>query len=291
MSRMFCVLLILVASANLAMSQPVANPLVRRYRAGEQLSYRMTAINQGRHYSIQIDGVVKRKDGGPFYVVFRWSKMISNGKHVELAPVMADYRARFSLDPEMMPTPPDLSKADPRTIGPITDFLTIYSDLWLAAKSNKLHQPGDHFHFKSPVAPSWADGSHVLVGTDSIDFNFTLESVNRRKGIAVLEVRHVPPARQRLQLPAAWMKTPIGDTPNNWLQVERDGNGSYDASVGQETFDVLITVSLADGRILHAIIKNPVNTVERVCKNRELTQCGDAHRHHIFRKVEVDIEK
>ena len=54
---------------------------------------------------------------------------------------------------------------------------------------------------------------------------------------------------------------------------------------------VLITVSLADGKILSATMDNPVKTIFRTCKDEALTQCDAPKPHLIVRKVEIELVK
>jgi hypothetical protein len=184
---------------------------------------------------------------------------------------------------------PDFSKVDPKLIGPIADFMTYYSDLWLAIKTGQLKQAGDHFYVPNGVPSSWADGAHVVLGESAIDFDLTLKSVNTADGSAVLLARHVPPQKPQIKLPAAWMQTPVADTPNNWVGVSKNQDGSYSAAVGKETFDVEIKFSLADGRILSGKMDNPVQTIERTCSDAALTQCDAAKPHLILRKVDISL--
>jgi hypothetical protein len=149
---------------------------------------------------------------------------------------------------------PDLSQVIP-LVGPITDLLTFYSDLLLAARQSSLAKSGDHFYFKHGTPNSSADGNYILTGEDSIDFDISLTGVDHAAKIATAVVRYVVPAQPRIKLPADWMRTPVSDTPNNWVQVSKNfGSKSdadkYVASVGKETFDVELKVSLADGRII-----------------------------------------
>ena len=37
-----------------------------------------------------------------------------------------------------------------------------------------------------------------------------------------------------VKLPAVWMKSPVADTPNNWIDVKKNNAGKYDAEVGKE---------------------------------------------------------
>jgi len=63
------------------------------------------------------------------------------------------------------------------------------------------------------------------------------------------------------------MRAPVADVPNNWVQVTKLGEGRYIASVGMETFDARIRVSVANGKIVSAELKNPVEVFERECKD------------------------
>lgn len=177
-------------------------------------------------------------------------------------------------------------------IGPLTDFMTFYVDIWLANKLGQLKKAGDHSYFRNPTpAHSWADGTYVILGQSAIDFDMTLKSVDTNPGTAQLEVKHVPPEQAALKLPAAWIETPVGALPNNWVGVTKLAGGSSTAGVGEETFEVLITLSLADGKILSATMDNPVKTVFRICKDEALTQCDAAKPHLIERKIEIELMK
>jgi hypothetical protein len=264
------------------------DPLQRQYHEGEALVYRMTAVNEAWHYTIQADGIVKKDATGAYYEEYRWSNMQSGGQPMQLSAETAAFRQRLSLDPNQNPSGPDLTKVDPRMIGPITDFMTFYVDYWLANKVGQLKKVGDHFYFRNPMpASSWADGTHVLIGESAIDFDMTLKTVDAAAGTAVLVVKHVPPEKSAVKLPAAWMQTPVGDLPNNWVGVQKEQDGRYTASVGEENVNVEIKVSLADGKILSATMDNPVKTIERTCEDLALTKCGEAKPHDILRKVEI----
>jgi hypothetical protein len=266
------------------------NPLHREYREGERLAYHMKGVNEAWHYEIDADGVVKKDAAGRFSEDYQWTQMKSGGQAATLA-TATDYRQRLTLDPGQNPSAPDLTHVDPKMIGPVTDMMTFYADLWLADKLGALKKAGDHFYFRNPMGPSsWADGTRVLVGEDLIDFDMTLKSVDTAAGTAVLEVKHVPPHDGALPLKAEWMKAPIGGGPNNWVQIAKSSDGTFDAGVGLETFTVEITVSLADGRMVSATMENPLITIERVCEDEALTKCGEAQRHEISRKIEISAK-
>jgi hypothetical protein len=265
------------------------NPLERHYRANEALVYEMKAVNEGSHYRIRAEGVVKQDASGTLGEEYAWSLMEIEGKPVTLSPQMESFRQSLTLAPEHPPMMPDLTKVDPRTIGPITDMMTFYVDLWLANKLNRLHKVGDHFYFHNPMsASSWADGRRVLLGESAIDFDFTLQQVDEVNHTAVLEVKHVPPAQSAIDTKAEWMKKPVASLPNNWVTVSRSASG-YDAGVGQETFDVLIKISTVDGKILHATMENPVHTEMRSCEDEALTRCSAPQPHDILRQVEITL--
>jgi hypothetical protein len=226
---------------------------------------------------------VKKDEPGPFFEECAWSNLVVNGNPVTLPPVAQAFRQRLSLDPEVNPSVPDLSKVIP-LIGPITDLLTFYSDLWLANKSNQLHSVGDHFYFAHGTPNSWADGNYVLLGQDSIDFDFTLADAVA-DGIITIVVRHVPPASPQIKLSAEWMKAPVSGVPNNWVEVEKHGD-KFVAEVGSETFDVRLKVA-KNGKILSATMENPVEVSARECTDAELGQCGDSVRYQIKRQIEL----
>jgi hypothetical protein len=71
-------------------------------------------------------------------------------------------------------------------IGPITDLLTFYSDLWLADRMGKLSHAGDHFYQNHGTPASWADGNIVVIGETSIDFDVTLADINPSDKVATL---------------------------------------------------------------------------------------------------------
>jgi hypothetical protein len=267
-----------------------ANPLHRQYQDGETLAYKMTGMNENWNYTVRAEGTVKKNDKGRYVEEYRWTDMTSDGKPYTMAPSMTDFRQKVSLDSGVIPSMPDLSKVDPKFIGPITDMMTFYVDLWLPAMMGSVKKPGDHYYFKLGTPSSWADGTHVVVGVSSIDFDFTLKSIDTVAGTATLEVKHVPPVKPQIPTPGAWMQTPVADTANNWVEVVKQPDGKFQASVGQENFTVDLTVSLADGKILTGKMDNIVKTTERNCDDQALTQCTAPVPHQIERKIEIALE-
>jgi hypothetical protein len=267
---------------------PAPRLLARHYTEGEKLVYHMTGINESWRYEAQATGEAKKDDKGIFFEEFAWSKLISNGAPYPLPQASADFRQVLSLDSRKLPGPPKLAGLDLKLIGPVTDLLTFYSDVWLAATIGNLAKPGDHRYMPYGTPSSWADGSRVIVAQDSIDFDMTLQSLDQAAKTATLLVRHVPPPKPKIKLSAPWMQIPVADTPNNWVEVDHVGD-KYVAAIGQETFDVQIKVSLAGGKILSGTIENPVKTIERDCKDEALTSCGDPRPRQIMRHIEISL--
>jgi hypothetical protein len=278
------------SAATAQKASPDPNPLARHYRDGESLVYSMKAVNESWHYSIKAEGTVGKDAAGNYFEEYGWSGLVSDGQPIALPAQSQTFRQRLSLDPNSTNGIPNLSQVDPRLIGPITDFLTFYADLWLAIKTGQLAKAGDHLYVPNGAPSSWADGTNVLLGESSIDFDLTLQSVDRASQTAVLVVRHVPPAKTQVHLPAVWMQNPVAGTPNNWVLVGKTPDGKYTAQVGKETFTVDLRVSLADGKILSASMDNPVKTIARICDDQALTQCGPAQPHEIERKIEIALE-
>lgn len=271
-----------------AASSERAGLFTRHYRAGEKLSYHMTATNQDRlktiSYQANADATVKQDSAGAFYEEYRWSGSEWNGQSVR---VPSEFRQLLSLDPNFKPVFPDIGHAGSGLVGPVLDLMTFYVDLGLAVRHAGLTHPGDHVYISHGGPNSWAAGEGLILGEDAIDFDLTLQSVNQEKKTITVLVRHVPPPHPQIHLPAAWMQTPVSDAPNNWVEVGRESNGKYRASIGKETFDDVIITSLTDGRILSATMDNPVDVLECQCDDAALTVCGKPIRYEIRRKIAI----
>jgi hypothetical protein len=276
--------------AGILTGQTATGLLHRSYREGEILRYRMTAANEGRPYQAVATGAVKRTTDGKFFEEFSWSQVVWEDVPVSLTPASEQFRERLSLDPDVTNPIPNLSQIQPQLIGPVTDFLNFYADLSIAIRAGVLNRAGDHFHKKYGVPNSWADGTRVLLGEDSIDFDLTLANVDETLREATLIVNHAGPVDPPIHLPAAWMRTPVvAGSANNFVLVRKE-NGAFTALVGVETFRDEMQVSLRDGKILSARLTNPVNTIERICRDAALTDCGDPKPHKILRRVNLTLE-
>jgi hypothetical protein len=253
----------------------------------------MKGSNRGRFattiYEATARGEVKNDAAGKFFEEYAWSNLIVNGKPAALSAAAKDFRQRVSLDPDVTPSVPNLSEVIP-LIAPITDLLTFYSDLWLANRLQKLNRAGDRSYFARGTPNSWADGTYTVVGEDSIDFDLVLKEVDTASHTATLVVDQVPPAKPQIRLRAEWMRAPVADTPNNWVQVQKSADGKYSAEIGKETFDVELKVSLADGKIVSATLDNPVEVLARECADLALTSCGEPARYQIRRQIQITQE-
>lgn len=240
-------------------------------------------------YTAAARGVVLRDSAGRFVEDYTWSSPALGAN-----PDSSRLHQRVSLEPSVTPMPPDFRRFDARLAGPALDFLTFYVDLWLAGRMPTLTTVGSRAHVPFSVNGNWADGRSTLLGQDAVEFEFTIvgEGKTNDRDSVILSVRHTPPAALRVRLPAAWMRHVAVDStlrlPNNWVQVTRKGSGAsqrYTAAVGIETFGVSIVVARADGHILHASMENPVDGVERVCRDAELSDCEPARSFHIMRRI------
>lgn len=264
------------------------NLFSRKYREGEKIVYHMRATNKDRlktmSYEAQAYGVVKKDTAGHFYEEYQWSGVVWNGK---AAPIAPDFRQILSLDPGSRPQLPDLQHAGSALVGPTLDLFTFYVDLLMAIRHPGLNRAGDHIYVKFGRPSSWASGQDQILGESSIDFDLTLQDVDRSKNIATLLVRHVPPAQSQVQLPASWMRSPVAGSPNNWVSVRKNPDGKYVAAVGKETFDNLVRISLTDGHVLSATMDNPVEVSERECDDAALTACDSPIRYEIRRQITI----
>jgi len=270
---------------------PSPSPLTRHYQENERVSYRMTTTNQNRTgtltYTAIARGVVKRDDAGRFFEEFQWSDIVWNGSPFELPPASREFRQLLSLSPDYTPSLPDFSRIHGRLIGPTADLMNFYSDVWLAIRQPGVRRSGDRVVVNHGQAASWADGTRVLIGENAIDFVIVLGDVGAPGGTLGLTVQHVPPKEPKIKIPADWMRTPVVDVPNNWVQVTKAGEGRYVAAVGKEVFDAQIRLESATGRIVSARLENPVEVFERECSDEVLTKCGDGVRYRILRQVEI----
>ena len=270
-------------------ARPAERLLTRRYVEGERVQYWMKGQDGSSTYEVRITGTTRKGGDGRFVEEFAWSDLVANGAPRALAATSQAFRLAVTLAGGAPFDMPDLSKA-PGLIGPVTDLMTFYADLFLAMHQGSLRKAGDRFYFRSPTVASWADGTVVVLGEDHIDFDVTLTAVDTATGAATLLIKHVPPSVPTIRLPADWMRTPVSETPNNWVQVRKTETG-FVASVGKETFDVTLNVDIASGKILSARMENPVTRVTRTCSDAALTQCGDAQATPIVRRIEMVLLK
>jgi len=288
-SRNWILLAVATTQVSLAaQGTPQAGRLLsRRYVEGERIQYLMKGQDGGSTYEVRLTATTNKTSDGRFVDEFAWSDMVANGVSRALPPTSQAFRLAVTLEGGAPFEVPDLAKA-PGLIGPITDLMTFYADLFLAMHQGVLRIARDHFHFANPKSSSWADGTIVVLGEDHIDFDITLTGVDTASDVATLLIKHVPPPAPNIRLPAEWMHARVADTPNNWVQVRKTATG-FDASVGKETFDVTLNVHMSSGKILSAKMENPVTKVTRACSDAGVTQCGDAKATPVMRRIELSL--
>jgi hypothetical protein len=274
-----------------AAGSALSTPLARQYQDGEKIGYTISCINHGRakttEYEARAEGAVHKDATGIFVENLSWTDLQINDDQMRLSAGSRAFHEPLSLATGSKLAIPPLGKVQPDLIGPIVDLLTFYADVKIAMNQKTLLHPGDHAYVKFGAPNSWADGTHVIVGEDSIDFDVTLQSIDQANGYATFIVRHVPPAQPQIKLAAAWMKDRVGAAANNWVQVEKTSDGKYIAGVGEETFDVQIQVALNTGRILSAIMDNPVKVEQRACTDAALITCSSPERYTIHREINL----
>jgi len=119
----------------------------RDYRLDEILRYEMEGNSHGWAYRIHADDRVKKDDAGVFYEEIAWSNLRSNAP-MTLSASSLEFRQTLSLAPTSKYLAiPDLGKVQPSLIGPITDMLTFYSDVFLA-KQLRLTHAGQRKYFE-----------------------------------------------------------------------------------------------------------------------------------------------
>lgn len=288
----FCSAVFLACEMTQAFAQSGIS-LNRHYVPGETLHYFMEAENQnhGRtvSYRAQADGQVAKDSRGVFYVDFKWSRLSYNGHPVPLPSSGPSVQEQISLDPRFRLSIPNFSKIPRTLIAPMADLLTFYADVQLAMRQDRLRRAGDRVYLARSKPNSWADHVHTLVGEDAVDFDIVLANVNAAKKAATLVVRHIPPPKSEIRLPAQWMHIPVADAENNWVQVVKDG-ADYLAEVGKETFTDRIVLSLRNGEILSGTMDNPVQVLQKQCSDKSLQSCGNTQRYWIRRHIEIKLD-
>jgi hypothetical protein len=269
---------------------PAPLGLRRTYTEGEIFKYKLELDHSttGTDASTAVSSAtvtVKKRADGVFYEAWQWTGIQKNGREIKLPPESRDFRQLLSLDAGFKLAIPDLSKIYP-LIEPVTDALTFYADVRLAARKGLLLKAGDHVFVEHGLPNSWAGGPTVL-GRDCVNFDLTLTEVNAAENTATLRAMHVPTAQGCGAAPAPWMEKPVSDTPNNWYQVRKEGRSIYLAGMATETFDDEIIISLSDGRIISASQRNRVEGETRTCMDEQLTRCGAPGKFVIVRNIRL----
>ncbi len=268
------------------------NLLTRWYEVGERISYKVTGTTTDRSgttsYSATVSGVVKKDEMDRFFEELAWSQFASNGTPVQIPAANQAFRQILSLAPDRKSTAPNTAQIFPRIVDPAFDLLSIYTDAAAAMQQGALRSDGDRgVVFNHGDTVSWADGMRILIGEDSTDLEITLDEVSLLDGSAKVTVHHVAPGVSKIKTPAEWMKGAVADTSNNWVQVVRAGARQFVASVGQETAEVHLELSLTNGKIFSAEMDTHIEVLERECTDEALTMCREGVRHQIVRHVKL----
>jgi len=113
--------------------------LARRYVEGNRLRYRITGNENGTTYQVTIVATTTKRTDGRFVEEIAWSDMVVNGAPRALTPTSQAFRVAVTLEGGAPFDWPDLSKA-PGIIGPVTDMLNFYADLFLVRHQGSLRQ-------------------------------------------------------------------------------------------------------------------------------------------------------
>jgi hypothetical protein len=274
----------------LAAAAPQAT-LARHYQDGEKIAYTINGFNQARSkttaYEARAEGTVRKDASGAFVEDLAWTDLNVNDEQVRLSAGSRAFHEPLSLAPGTKLSLPSLAGVQPALLDPISDLLAFYADLKIAMNQHTLTHAGDHAYVPYGAPVSWADGKHVILGQDAVDFDVTLQSIDPATQIATLVIRHVPPVQPQIKLAAPWMSERVGNSANNWVQVEKAADGKYIAAAGQETFEVRIRIAIATGRIVSATLDNPVTVSERACTDAALTACGAPERYTLGRQISL----
>lgn len=267
-------------------------PLHRTYHDGEVLTYRMKVEKRDQteslRYEITATLQTQKNSAGQWIESVAWSDYVLQGQPAPLDAAHLAFRQTVSRSPGVLPAMSDIGKV-PDLVGPVTDLLTFYVDLFLASRL-QLRHAGDHQFLAMSKVNTWAATPSDLIAEDAVDFDMRLATVDAAKGEAVLIAKHVPPKTLRVKLPARWMQESATGTPANWVQVLKRPDGTYRAEVGIETFDVEIHLDLRDGRILRASLDNPVEVCRRDCRDATLLEAGEPIRYKMHRHIELVLQ-
>ncbi|MFC1745855.1 hypothetical protein ACFL35_17820 [Candidatus Riflebacteria bacterium] len=261
--------------------------------------YKMNGFNDGKRYQAISRHVVKKK-AGTFFEEVTWISFKSGKKVIDIKP-MKKFVQIISLDQNFKVVFPDIRKIEGKMrkyiVGPIFDLLTFYVDLnpgLFYAKIDELEN-GYPIVFPFNKKSSWADGQFIILGEDCIDFRVTFQ--NNKKNKPLLRVEHIAPeSNLDINLPEKWMNVPIGQGKNNWVQIAKMKN-MFGVSYGYEYFDVHIYIDPEDGKINYASMYNPVERLNRICKeiiskNKKITgikNCSEATPQHTYRNITIEL--
>jgi len=251
----------------------------------------MTGRNQKRDalhlYTAISSATVEMYPSGIFYENTSWVNFVFDNQPVQLDQPSLNFRERISLDPRFnqLEHYPDQTYIDRRLCGPADDLLNIYIDIQLAAMFPMLQKAGDNFFFKFGKPISFLKGQ----AENCLDFDLKLKQVNHETGIAILEVKHIPPKDAcGIKLPAEWMNAPVlPGLLNNIVSTEPLSDGSFSIVVGSNTIIVEATIQLGSGKILNATLSDQYQLIERICTDSKGVNCNEPVRYKEQRDITI----
>ncbi|MFZ4714589.1 MAG: hypothetical protein ACOYL6_12780 [Bacteriovoracaceae bacterium] len=281
MIHKFLPLLILIACSS------SSELFVRRYEKDEHILYHLktrVTNRQGVHiYRVLARAVVTQDENEHYSEEFSWSDLSLDEKKIPLNDLSIK-PLKLSLAPKTPISVPNYSGYHPALMIPALDLTTIYADLRLAHRYAHL-DVGEQRVVKHGVPVSWADGKHLLVAEDAIDFVITLVKKDEQKKTLEILIKHTPPDKERVQLFAPWMKKPVNKTPNNWVQVKQLTPEGYLIGIGHETFSVRLKMDSLYGKIIEANLENTIEILERTCSDAAWVVCEFSDRYQLKREL------
>src|SRR5262249_19576380 len=139
--RWLITVMVLAVFATRALPQ-AASLLTRRYTDGERIRYVMKGSENETTYEVRMTATTATRTDGQFFESLAWSDSKIDGQPRPLSAEAQQFRLAVTTEGVMPFALPDLSKAE-GLIGPVTDAMTFYADLFIARRQSGLRQPGD----------------------------------------------------------------------------------------------------------------------------------------------------
>lgn len=268
--------------------------LLRKYKRGESLVYRMTTnVTHNGKWQSTIIAVCELSVGFDSanipYDEIKWlSKKVFNGKdttdhdaEIQNTPVY-----RISVHPNGRLDLPTI--ADAGMTGEITDLNTFFVAISPRLGIDKLHKPGDNFQKPENVKGNFSNGKDILKGEDclAVITSFT----NKTWPVAIVTSDFQPPKTSCLNYFSAEMQQPVaGDTINNFQMVRSSSPNKVNLFYGRESFFIKSAVDMRDGKLLSAEMVNHLKLNLKLNCNTDYNDCQNSFPFTIQRKITIDL--